>query len=200
MQVTVYSDACYNILSQDERFEGAEAIHVEIDLADFNDVPTAADIHALMNAEHFAAFNIPIDTDEGITIVEGTDPMWEWFEGEDPSNWTITQAWEFDQEVERVHSSSIEEFGLFITNYWNVRNQGTSGLLDAFHDSYRGTYEDGQTYAEELFGELNDGVDMSVWPFTCLDWEAAWDELEVSGDNTGYETQSGQLAIFCNNF
>lgn len=197
MLVTVYTHACYTANNFSD-----EGISIEIDLANFSDVPTPAEIHSLMAA---AGMTIPpyVSTfdAEGITIAAATDPMWKWFEGEDPTNWTIEQAWEFDNAVSTVHSSFIEEFGLFVTNYWNVRRHGVSGLVDAFHDSYSGTYASGEDYAQELYLDTHDGTaDLNSWPFTCIDWEAAWDELVVSGDNTGYETQNGQIAIFSNHF
>src|SRR5690606_34403278 len=179
----------------------AAGITVEIDLDTFLDVPTSAEIHALLPDTLLSRLGVAVDTDCDITIVESTDPQWAWFQGEDPSTWTIAQAWEFSNECEQITSDYIEEFGLFVTNYWDVRAQGASGLVQSFHDSYCGVYSSGADYAHETHVETCDrSVDLSQWPYTCIDWEAAWEELEAGGDNSAYELRNGYIVIFNNHF
>lgn len=196
MRVTVHTEACY-------RANGnfVAGITVEIDLADFSDVPTAPEIHTLLPDYVLELLGVAADTDCDITIVTGTDPRWEWFRDEDPSDWTIAQAWEFSNEFAQISSDNIEQFGLFVTNYWHVGSQGASGLAQAFHDAYQGTYSSGEDYAQETYIETCDrSVDLSRWPYTCIDWEAAWEELVIAGDNTAYELRNGDVAIFNDHF
>lgn len=196
MRVTVYTEACYLANGKD-----AAGITVEIDLDSFLDVPTSPEIHALLPDTLLSRLGVAADTDCDITIVESTDPQWAWFQGVDPSTWTIAQAWEFSNECEQLDSSNIEEFGLFVTNYWNVRDLGASGIVQAFHDSYCGTYSSGADYARETHAETCDrSVDLDQWPYTCIDWEAAWKELVTGGDNTDYELRNGDVAIFSDHF
>jgi antirestriction protein len=50
--------------------------------------------------------------------------------------------------------------------------------LDAFQDSYVGQYESLEEYAQELAGELyGKELDDARWPFTCINWQHAAEEL-----------------------
>ena len=61
--------------------------------------------------------------------------------------------------------------------------------IESFEDSYRGEYESGADFAQELYEELHG--DLPIW--ISVDWEDSWDNLrdEFSEEN-GY--------IFCDNF
>jgi antirestriction protein len=89
-----------------------------------------------------------------------------------------------------------EAFNAFLNN---TGDSASADTLEAFRDAYRGCYSCGEQYAEELANELGDiGADYgSRWPLSCIDWDAAWRELELGGDNWSHWGSHG-LHVFSN--
>lgn len=98
------------------------------------------------------------------------------------------------------------DFGYWITDDWcealeerSIDPDGTpaavAALLQSFEDygiteetlcdAYCGTVDGwsreqaGAAYAEQLADECGDLEREARWPFTCIDWQAAWRELEI---------------------
>lgn len=69
-------------------------------------------------------------------------------------------------------------------------------ISEAFQDSYYGEYDSGRDYAMEL--AEGTGVDLSVpvWPFTCIDWDRAWNELRLGDGMWTEPTGTGSVYIF----
>jgi antirestriction protein len=69
--------------------------------------------------------------------------------------------------------------------------------LDGFAEAFCGVYESEADYAQELAEEcgLVDG-DAQQWPLYCIDWERAWRELDMGGDNYSIPTGNGDFYIF----
>lgn len=77
-------------------------------------------------------------------------------------------------------------------------SSGTAPSLDAFREEYAGTYEDGEEYAGQL-AEDTEAVNWRAlrWPLTCIDWGAAFRELEIGGDIWSHRGSHG-LHVFRN--
>jgi len=67
---------------------------------------------------------------------------------------------------------------------------------EAFSEAYCGEHGSEADYAEELAEEIVEGARFDGWPFSCIDWERAWRELELGGDNWSVEIPSGGVWIF----
>jgi hypothetical protein len=65
--------------------------------------------------------------------------------------------------------------------------------LDGFGEAYCGEWASGADYAEDLAGEIVEGLEdkMSSWPWSCIDWERAWNELRMGGDNYAVDSPAG---------
>ncbi len=70
--------------------------------------------------------------------------------------------------------------------------------LDGFEDAYCGLYDSEADYAMELADEIEAGSSHPVerWPFTCIDWDRAWRELDLGGDNYSVGAPDGRVYVF----
>jgi hypothetical protein len=91
-----------------------------------------------------------------------------------------------------------------------VENVDTwADVSDDFAEAFCGEYASGADYAETLaddigafhvYGEAigsDRPTDVSArWPFTCIDWQRAWRELEIGGDNYTADAPGGRVYVF----
>jgi len=65
-----------------------------------------------------------------------------------------------------------------------------------FEERYCGRHDSGEDFAAELAEETGSIPEGAAWPLTCIDWEQAWRELEISGDYRADRASSGGVFIF----
>jgi antirestriction protein len=70
--------------------------------------------------------------------------------------------------------------------------------VDEFRDVYEGRHDSGSEFAYSLADDSGMIPADAAWPLTCIDWEAAWRELEVSGDYSSDRARGGGVHIFRN--
>lgn len=71
--------------------------------------------------------------------------------------------------------------------------------LDGFLDAFCGHYDSPADYAEQLATDLNPSGRAELcnrWPYTCIDWDRAWQELHLDGDNHATDAPGGGFYIF----
>ena len=71
-------------------------------------------------------------------------------------------------------------------------------LEDAYCGRAEGHSEEraGADYAQELAGELGVKLDQMQWPLTCVDWDAAWRELEMGDGYRLHSLGGGDWLVF----
>jgi hypothetical protein len=73
---------------------------------------------------------------------------------------------------------------------------------DTAEDSYCGRAEGwseeraGADYAQQLAEDLGVKLDQMEWPLTCVDWEAAWRELEMGDGYSLHSIGGGDWLVF----
>jgi hypothetical protein len=73
---------------------------------------------------------------------------------------------------------------------------------DTVEDSYCGRAEGwseeraGADYAQQLAEDLGVKLDQMEWPLTCVDWEAAWRELEMGDGYSLHSIGGGDWLVF----
>ena len=69
-------------------------------------------------------------------------------------------------------------------------------------DSYQGRTEGwseeraGADYAQQLAEDLGVKLDQMEWPLTCVDWAAAWRELEIGDGYRLHDIGGGDWLVF----
>ena len=66
---------------------------------------------------------------------------------------------------------------------------------EGFEEAFCGEYDSGKDYAYDLAHEIHDDKAFESWPFTEIDWQHAWRELEM-GDYYDVDTGNGTVWIF----
>lgn len=79
------------------------------------------------------------------------------------------------------------------------KNSSTVEDESDFLSAYQGEHSSGQDFAYGLAEDLGQMPDGSQWPYSCIDWESAWRELEIGGDYWSEQNPSGGVWIFANN-
>lgn len=109
-----------------------------------------------------------------------------------------------DWEAVAAYVATMEELGpddetRAAYRCWLESGSGDAGDVDSFRDAYAGCYHSGAAYAEDSAYELGllDGTERR-WPFYCIDWEAAWRELEMAGDCWGGYVSPHGFFVFRN--
>jgi hypothetical protein len=73
---------------------------------------------------------------------------------------------------------------------------------DTVEDSYQGRAEGwseeraGADYAQQLAEDLGVKLDQMEWPLTCVDWAAAWRELEIGDGYRLHSLGGGDWLVF----
>lgn len=83
--------------------------------------------------------------------------------------------------------------------YWVNDGHDTDNadeLLDSLQDAYCGHWDSGADYAQELAEDIGALPLDTAWPVTCIDWDHAWRELELGGDNWAVRAADGGYLIF----
>jgi hypothetical protein len=113
-------------------------------------------------------------------------------------------------------------FGFWLTEYWQdalehmqvdyddpadcaalVSDLDLDGIEpETIDDSYVGRAEGwseeraGTNYAEQLAEDLGLKLDQMEWPLTCVDWEAAWRELQLGDGYRLHDLGGGEWLVF----
>lgn len=71
-------------------------------------------------------------------------------------------------------------------------------IEDAYQGRAEGWSEDraGADYAQELAEDLGVKLDQMQWPLTCVDWEAAWRELQMGDGYRLHDIGGGDWLVF----
>jgi antirestriction protein len=78
-------------------------------------------------------------------------------------------------------------------------------LSEDVQDAYCGEYANGADYAQELAEDVTpvalEGKPVglmlaTVWPYTCIDWDRAWRELELGDGMWTHPTGNGTVYVF----
>jgi len=97
----------------------------------------------------------------------------EWPDWEEVSAYVAAMA--------ELGDSDREAFSAYVANIGATVSPDT---LEEFREAYRGCYSSGEHYAQELAEEITETRDLfGQWPTSCIDWQAAWRQLEIGGDN-----------------
>jgi hypothetical protein len=73
---------------------------------------------------------------------------------------------------------------------------------DNIEDAYQGRAEGlseeraGADYAQQLAEDLGVKLDQMQWPLTCVDWEAAWREIEMGDGYQLHDIGGGEWLVF----
>jgi antirestriction protein len=150
---------------------------VDLDGLDADDMKAA--VQAVIDASPFpGAEEYAIHDWDGVPTSFGEWPDWE-----------LVAAY-----VEAA--TELDEADLQAFNIWRDNVPGYNNELQAFRDEYRGCYDSGAEYAEQLADDL--GIPFPAgWPFSCIDWDSAWREVELGGDCWS-ERGSFGLHVFAN--
>lgn len=71
-------------------------------------------------------------------------------------------------------------FFLFLAEENVLAEQEKEQYVQAFEESYIGIFEDPQDFVQDLMD--NSGQDYETWPYYCIDYEKAEQELIIGGD------------------
>lgn len=92
--------------------------------------------------------------------------------------------------------TELDEEELEAYEIWHDCEPDYNTELEAFRDAYRGCFTSGADYAQDLAEDL--GLpESNAWPCCCIDWEHAWQELRMGGDNWGEQGFRG-FHVFVN--
>jgi hypothetical protein len=193
-RIDVYCEACRVSHEAETGVVLDPALIVEIDLEDYAETPTPAALHSNMPSVVLSVCNQYAKTheDSAIELVGGHEDDWGSCVGE-VSSWTIEHAYEMHEAAEAMHDE--EAFWLYVTDYVS-RNEDAHSAKERFEEAYQGTFVNAASYAHDLYSQLNEGTDMTVWPFNCIDWDVAGEYLEQCGDVTFLELEYGGYAAF----
>lgn len=105
-----------------------------------------------------------------------------------------------------------EAFALFVDRElggYGYAQADWDAAVEQFGDAFCGYFDSEADYAQELADEAGmlsvpndeygrrDRRDLSsVWPFSCIDWDRAWNELRIGGDNWSEYVAGKGYAIF----
>jgi hypothetical protein len=95
-------------------------------------------------------------------------------DGDDPAGWASLIS---DLELDGIEPDNVE---------------------DAYQGRAEGYSEDraGADYAQQLAEDLGLRFDRMEWPFTCVDWEAAWRELQLGNGYRLHDLGGGEWLVF----
>lgn len=82
-------------------------------------------------------------------------------------------------DAERKAEEMTKENGLtYEQNLAYVENVGAEyAEADEAEEAFAGEYTDDEAFAQELADELGSIKDDTQWPYTCIDWDKASEEL-----------------------
>jgi len=66
---------------------------------------------------------------------------------------------------------------------------------DDFREMYCGVFDSPSNYAYDLAESLGHDIDGAKWPFSCIDWERAWRELDCDGYSAEFNSDAGGYII-----
>lgn len=79
--------------------------------------------------------------------------------------------------------------------YWRSVGGDLADADDTFADAYCGEWQDGEDFAQDLAEQLGAVDSHTQWPMSCIDWAAAWRELEM-GDYFTERCETGGVYVF----
>lgn len=111
-----------------------------------------------------------------------------------------SEAAELAAVIER-QAANAAAFAAFVDNRGGLQsNEEWSDLEHEFADCYAGEWESLTDFACTLAEELGAIVwAPRDWPFSCVDWEHAWRELEMGGDYWAERNSDGKYYVFRSN-
>lgn len=77
-------------------------------------------------------------------------------------------------------------------------DRGEVCSADDFRDAYHGCWDDPSDFAYQLAEDAGVMPESSAWPLSCIDWEAAWRELQIGGDYSAVSASTGGVHVFRN--
>lgn len=106
------------------------------------------------------------------------------------------------------NGTPMEAVGAYISNV-GLSHVDWDTLPEDVQDAFMGEHDSGADYAQELaegaglttgttYGHADDKPrDLaSEWPFTCIDWDRAWRELELGDGMWTHPTGNGTVYVF----
>lgn len=138
----------------------------------------------------------------GAHYVEAHEEFWvfdhEGFEGFLRGECSPCTAREIAECIERIDEGRMPAFRAFCSNEGETPGpDNIDDLVERFEDSFCGYFDSERDYAYDLavdIGAYDD--DSSRWPLSCVDWDHAWNELRVGGDNWSEYVSGTGYAIF----
>ncbi len=99
---------------------------------------------------------------------------------------------------QRVSPVSTDDGPAFAAWYSGADADSGVALGEQFEESYVGEFDSLGDYAQELATDIGDvtGSQLTMWPFTCIDWERAGRELEMGGDVWTADASADRVWIF----
>ena len=118
----------------------------------------------------------------------------EGFGGLLPGECSPMEAVRLAELVEPMGDDFREAFGAYVRQ----EHSGTvdESTVEAFEEAYCGLFDSEASYAEDLAEGIGAVLDTSAWPLSCIDWDRAWRELHLGGDNYSIDAPGGRVHIF----
>ncbi len=104
--------------------------------------------------------------------------------------------WETFERVSTI-ATLIEEHGEAFIAYCDNEGMDVDDDAEAaFEEAFCGEWSSEAEYAQELAEDIGAVPRELDWPYTCIDWQRAWNELRMGGDNYSVSNGSGGYYIF----
>ena len=169
----------------------------------------ACHVDGYLVGDWFEAAQSPTDADQfeqaGLSLparhfAEGHDEVWVFdFDGFGGVLRTECAPSEAVRLAELISAANDRGIPPEVLAYWINDGHDTHDpqmMLDELQDAWCGHYETEADYARQLADDLSMITETDAWPYACVDWEWAWRELNLGGDNYSREAPSGGYHIF----
>jgi antirestriction protein len=78
-----------------------------------------------------------------------------------------------------------------LLKYASATGISLAQAAEEFEDAYCGEYSNGEEFAQQIAEDIGALDRDAKWPMTCIDWAAAWRELELGEDYWSYPAGGG---------
>ena len=148
-----------------------------------------------------APHNVPLPVSH---FKESHEELWvfgfEGFHGLLTSECSPSEAKKLAEVLDSIDSDRVDAFRAYVSDHLgpSYASEDWDGAVSQFEDAYAGEWDSGADYAQELAEDLSgaSSEQFSEWPYSCIDWERAWRDLEMGGDYSSSSTGRGTVYVF----
>jgi hypothetical protein len=98
------------------------------------------------------------------------------------------------EELREEMGDDLDAFAAYLDNEHKTLTEADDDDLDEFRDAFRGEWDSLAAYAEWTAAECDEIP--SRWPFYCIDWERAGEEMRRGGDVWTANAGGGCVWVF----